>query len=86
MTLNNESVVVVAGAGGGAGGAVVRALTAAGATVIGIDPTTEHAERAASVAVAPGRAIPAVVDLLDVEATKAFAEGVLKEHGRVDGL
>ena len=27
-----------------------------------------------------------MVDLLDVEATRAFAEGVLKEHGRVDGL
>ena len=53
MSLNNESVVVVAGAGGGAGGAVVRALTATGATVIGIDTTTENAERAAAVA-APG--------------------------------
>jgi NAD(P)-dependent dehydrogenase (short-subunit alcohol dehydrogenase family) len=86
MSLNNESVVVVAGAGGGAGGAVVRALTAAGATVIGIDTTTENAERAAAVAVAPGRAVPAVVDLLDLDATKAFAEGVLTEHGRVDGV
>ncbi|MFL6113124.1 MAG: SDR family oxidoreductase [Catenulispora sp.] len=86
MSLNNESVVVVAGAGGGAGGAVVRALTAAGATVIGIDTTAEHAERAAAVAVGPGRAVPAVVDLLDFEATKAFAEGVVKDHGRVDGL
>ncbi|GAA1967026.1 SDR family NAD(P)-dependent oxidoreductase [Catenulispora subtropica] len=86
MSLNQESVVVVAGAGGGAGGAVVRALTAAGATVIGIDTTTEHAERAAAEAVAPGRAVPAVVDLLDVDATRAFAEGVLKEYGRVDGL
>ena len=86
MSLNTESVVVVAGAGGGAGGAVVRALTAAGATVIGIDTTTENAERAAAVAVGPGRAVPAVVDLLDLDATKAFAEGVLKEHGRVDGV
>ncbi|NUP46474.1 MAG: SDR family NAD(P)-dependent oxidoreductase [Catenulispora sp.] len=86
MSLNNESVVVVAGAGGGAGGAVVRALTAAGATVVGVDTTEEHAARAASVAVAPGRAVPAVVDLLDFDATKDFAARVLKEHGRVDGL
>ena len=86
QSLSNESVVVVAGAGGGAGGAVVRALTAAGATVIGIDTTEEHAARAAAAAVAPGRAVPAVVDLLDFAATKAFAEGVVKDHGRVDGL
>jgi NAD(P)-dependent dehydrogenase (short-subunit alcohol dehydrogenase family) len=86
MSLNNESVVVVAGAGGGAGGAVVRALTATGATVIGIDTTTENAERAAAVAVGPGRAVPAVVDLLDPEATRAFAENLVKEYGRVDGV
>jgi NAD(P)-dependent dehydrogenase (short-subunit alcohol dehydrogenase family) len=86
MSLNNESVVVVAGAGGGAGGAVVRALTAAGATVIGIDTTPERAEQAASVAVAPGKAIGAAVDLLDFEGTKKFAADVLAEHGKVDGL
>src|SRR5438046_1386504 len=86
MSLNNESVVVVAGAGGGAGVAVVRALTAAGATVIGIDTTPERAEQAAAVAVAPGRAIGAAVDLLDFEGTKKFAADVLSEHGRVDGL
>jgi NAD(P)-dependent dehydrogenase (short-subunit alcohol dehydrogenase family) len=86
MSLNNESVVVVAGAGGGAGGAVVRALTATGATVIGVDTSTENAERGAALAVAPGRAIPAAVDLLDAEATRAFAEEVLQRHGRVDGV
>jgi NAD(P)-dependent dehydrogenase (short-subunit alcohol dehydrogenase family) len=86
MSLNTESVVVVAGAGGGAGGAVVRALTATGATVIGVDTSTENAERGAARAVAPGRAVPAAVDLLDAEATRAFAEQVVKDHGRVDGL
>ncbi|ACU74035.1 short-chain dehydrogenase/reductase SDR [Catenulispora acidiphila DSM 44928] len=86
MSLNTESVVVVAGAGGGAGGAVVRALTAAGATVIGVDTTMENAERGAAAAVEPGRAVPAAVDLLDLEATKAFAESVRAEHGRVDGV
>lgn len=86
MSLNNESVVVVAGAGGGAGGAVVRALTATGATVIAIDTTTENAERAVAVAAGPGRAVPAAVDLLDPEATKAFAEDLVKEYGRVDGV
>ena len=86
MSLNNESVVVVAGAGGGAGGAVVRALTATGATVVGVDTTTENAERGTAQAVEPGRAVPAAVDLLDLDATKAFAESVLKEHGRIDGV
>ncbi|MEY9894216.1 NAD(P)-dependent dehydrogenase (short-subunit alcohol dehydrogenase family) [Catenulispora sp. MAP12-49] len=86
MSLNTESVVVVAGAGGGAGGAVIRALTASGATVIGVDTTTENAERGAALAVEPGRAVAAAVDLLDADATKAFAEDLLKEHGRVDGV
>ena len=86
MSLNNESVVVVAGAGGGAGAAVVRALTATGATVIGVDTTIENAERGTAQAVEPGRAAPAAVDLLDAQATRAFAAEVLKEHGRVDGV
>lgn len=86
MSLNNESVVVVAGAGGGAGGAVVRALTATGATVIAVDTTTENAERGAALAVEPGSAIPAAVDLLDLAATKAFAEDTVLKHGRVDGV
>ncbi|WP_344669659.1 SDR family oxidoreductase, partial [Catenulispora yoronensis] len=73
-------------AGGGAGGAVVRALTAAGATVLAVDAGADHAERGAAAAVAPDRAVPAVVDLLDFEATQAFAATVLAEHGRVDGL
>ena len=86
MSLNNESVVVVAGAGGGAGGAVVRALTAAGATVVGVDTTVENAERGTALGVEPGRAVPAAVDLLDLEATKAFAEDVVHRYGRVDGV
>jgi NAD(P)-dependent dehydrogenase (short-subunit alcohol dehydrogenase family) len=86
MSLTNESVVVVAGAGGGAGGAVVRELTAAGVTVIAVDTTPERAEQSASVAAAPGRAIGAAVDLLDFEGTRKWADEVLAEHGRVDGL
>ena len=86
MSLNKESVVVVAGAGGGAGGAVVRALTATGATVIGVDTSVENARRGTALAAGQGRAIPAAVDLLDFEATKAFADSVMKEHGRVDGV
>ncbi len=86
MSLTNESVVVVAGAGGGAGGAVVRKLTAAGATVIAVDTTPERAAHSASVAVAPGRAVPAAVDLLDFEGTKKWAAAVAAEHGRVDGV
>jgi NAD(P)-dependent dehydrogenase (short-subunit alcohol dehydrogenase family) len=86
MSLNTESVVVVAGAGGGAGGAVVRALSAAGATVVAVDTTVENAQRGADLATGPGRAIPVAVDLLDADATKAFAEGLREEHGRVDGV
>lgn len=88
MSVNEQSVIVVAGAGGGAGGAMVRRLTAAGATVIAADNSPERAEQAASVAAedAPGRAIPASVDLLDFAASRQWAADLEAEHGRVDGL
>ena len=88
MSVNEQSVIVVAGAGGGAGSAMVRRLTAAGATVIAADNSPERAEAAASVvaADAPGRAVPASVDLLDFEATKQWAADLEAEHGRIDGL
>ena len=88
MSVNEQSVIVVAGAGGGAGSSMVRRLAAAGATVIAADNSPGRAEQAAAVvaADAPGRAIPASVDLLDFEATKKWAAALEAEHGHVDGL
>jgi NAD(P)-dependent dehydrogenase (short-subunit alcohol dehydrogenase family) len=67
--------VVVAGVGGGLGPAVVAALAAAGAEVIGTD---RDAERLAALDLARAD----VVDLLDAEATHAWAD----ELGDVDAL
>ncbi|MBO2451052.1 SDR family NAD(P)-dependent oxidoreductase [Actinomadura barringtoniae] len=75
---NAGRVVVVAGSGGATGHAVVRRLAAGGARVVaaGRSPQQWDDERITG----------AVVDLLDSGATRAFADGVIAEHGRVDGL
>ncbi|GCD93435.1 SDR family NAD(P)-dependent oxidoreductase [Embleya hyalina] len=77
------AVIAVAGAGGPTGRAVLERLTGAGAQVYGADANAERLR--ASVDAAPG-ARGAVVDLLDPDATRRWAEEVEREHGRVDGL
>lgn len=76
------NVVVVAGAAGAAGPAVVRALDAAGATVVALG----HNPDRLAAAVDGTRATAIVVDLMDEDATRACAERITAEHGRVDGL
>ncbi|WP_201260903.1 SDR family NAD(P)-dependent oxidoreductase [Embleya scabrispora] len=77
------AVIAVAGAGGPTGRAVLERLVGAGARVYGADANAERLR--ASVDAAPG-ARGAVVDLLDPDATRRWAEEVEREHGRVDGL
>ncbi|MFE3198250.1 SDR family NAD(P)-dependent oxidoreductase [Embleya sp. NPDC059237] len=77
------AVIAVAGAGGPTGRAVLERLVGAGARVYGADANAERLR--ASVDAAPG-AHGAVVDLLDPDATRRWAEEVEREHGRVDGL
>jgi NADP-dependent 3-hydroxy acid dehydrogenase YdfG len=82
-----DAVVVVAGAGGGAGGAVVRQLAAAGATAVMADTSVERLEPLTEeVAASGGRAVGHAVDLLDEDATKSWADSVVAEFGRVDGV
>lgn len=83
----SDAVVVVAGAGGGAGAAAVRHLAAAGATVVMVDTSLEPLNPLADeVAAAGGRAVGYAVDLLDEAETKSWANSVINEFGRVDGV
>ena len=77
------AVIAVAGAGGPTGRAVVARLAAGGARVFGADANPERLWE--SVEAVPG-VRGAVVDLLDPDATRAWAADVEREHGRVDGL
>lgn len=81
------AVVAVAGAGGGAGPAVARRLADAGALVAVADADQAKASRVADdVTSAGGQAESAQVDLLDLDATRAWADDLMTRHGRVDGL
>ncbi|TDD75033.1 SDR family NAD(P)-dependent oxidoreductase [Actinomadura rubrisoli] len=71
-------VVVVTGANGAAGQAVTRRLAADGAHVVAAGRRPLDWDDA--------RITPAVVDLLDPAATRAWAAEVAAAHGRVDGL
>ncbi|MFC6882072.1 SDR family oxidoreductase [Actinomadura yumaensis] len=73
-----DRVVVVAGASGPAGRAAVRRLAADGSRVVAAARTPGTWDE--------DRVSPAAVDLLDADATRAWADGVAAEHGRVDGL
>ncbi|MDT0309927.1 SDR family NAD(P)-dependent oxidoreductase [Streptomyces sp. DSM 44917] len=83
------AVVAVAGAGGPAGHAALRRLAAAGATVLAADADAERlAEGVAAARGARGGAtvVGDTVDLLDAEATRAWAARAEEDFGRVDGL
>jgi NAD(P)-dependent dehydrogenase (short-subunit alcohol dehydrogenase family) len=83
------AVVAVAGAAGPAGRAVLVRLAEAGATVAAADANAtrladavEAARQARSDAIVTGD----TVDLLDLAATRSWAERTAKEFGRIDGL
>jgi NAD(P)-dependent dehydrogenase (short-subunit alcohol dehydrogenase family) len=82
-------VIAVAGAGGPAGRAALRRLAEAGATVVGADNDPERLAEAVSAARDAGGGATVTgepVDLLDLAATRDWAERIEKEYGRVDGL
>ena len=89
--LGTGSLVVVTGAGGPSGTAMVRALVGTGATVVGAN---RHRDVLDAVGAAlgddAGLFTGSVVDLLDAEATKAWAEEVAASHPsgtpRMDGV
>lgn len=78
-------VIAVAGAGGPAGRAVVRRLAASGAVVAAADADHERLGEAVT-RVGDGLVDGQVVDLLDADATRAWIDGVVARHGRLDGL
>jgi len=73
MNALNGKVAMVTGAAGGIGREIVRALAAAGATVIATDLSTE------------GLPAPAMrLDITDGAAVQAAIERIVAEHGRLD--
>ncbi|MFB8245147.1 SDR family NAD(P)-dependent oxidoreductase [Streptomyces sp. NPDC055952] len=83
------AVIAVAGAGGPAGRAALIRLAEAGATVIGSDNDPERlaeAVDAASYATGGATVTGDTVDLLDLQATRDWADRIEKDFGRVDGL
>ncbi|MCA1217306.1 SDR family NAD(P)-dependent oxidoreductase [Streptomyces sp. 8L] len=82
------TVIAVAGAAGPAGRATVLRLAAAGATVVAADADEDRLAEVVEAAAYAGstKVTGATVDLLDAAATRAWAERVEKEHGKVEGL
>ncbi|MFF3016829.1 SDR family NAD(P)-dependent oxidoreductase [Streptomyces sp. NPDC057939] len=83
------AVVAVAGAGGPAGRATLLRLAEAGAVVVASDADPARLAEAVDAArYAHGGATITgdTVDLLDLDATKAWAEHTEKEFGRLDGV
>ncbi|MET8749023.1 SDR family NAD(P)-dependent oxidoreductase [Streptomyces sp. NPDC059104] len=83
------AVVAVAGAAGPAGRATLLRLAEAGATVVAADADAARLAEAVDAArYAHGGATVTgdTVDLLDLAATKAWAERTEKEFGRIDGV
>ncbi|MEV7441687.1 SDR family NAD(P)-dependent oxidoreductase [Streptomyces sp. NPDC091204] len=85
----NGAVVAVAGAGGPAGRATLLRLAEAGAVVVASDADPARLAEAVDAAryAHGGASITGdTVDLLDLAATRAWAEQIEKDFGRVDGL
>ncbi|MFJ2742449.1 SDR family NAD(P)-dependent oxidoreductase [Streptomyces sp. NPDC087440] len=83
------AVIAVAGAAGPAGRATLLRLAEAGATVVGADADVARLAEAVDAArYAHGGAtvIGETVDLLDLDATRAWADKTEKEFGRIDGM
>ncbi|MFI2204906.1 SDR family NAD(P)-dependent oxidoreductase [Streptomyces sp. NPDC020192] len=83
------AVIAVAGAGGPAGHATLVRLAEAGAVVVGADNNPVRLAEAVDAArYARGGATVTgeTVDLLDLDNTRAWADRIEKEHGRIDGL
>ncbi len=83
------AVVAVAGAAGPAGRAALLRLAEAGATVVGADANAAglaEAVDAARYAHGGATVIGDTVDLLDLEATRGWADKTEKEFGRIDGM
>jgi NAD(P)-dependent dehydrogenase (short-subunit alcohol dehydrogenase family) len=80
-------VIAIAGAAGGLGPSVARRLAAAGATIAATDVSQERLDRlGADLVLSDQRYDGRPVDLLDEEATRAWADSLRERFGHVDGL
>jgi NADP-dependent 3-hydroxy acid dehydrogenase YdfG len=89
--LGPGSLVVVTGAGGPAGTAMVKALVATGANVVGVDRRQDKLDEvAATLGDAASLFAGQVVDLLDLATVTSWADAVAGSHPsrtpRVDGV
>ncbi|MGW2816655.1 SDR family NAD(P)-dependent oxidoreductase [Streptomyces sp. NPDC001415] len=85
----NGAVVAVAGAAGPAGRAALLRLAEAGAIVVGSDQDAARLAEAVDAArYAHGGATVTgdTVDLLDLQATRDWADRIQKDFGRIDGM
>lgn len=80
-----DKIIVVTGGASGIGKATAQVLAAQGATVHIGDLDSEGAERTAKECEGAG-VFATALDLAKPESVKAFAQQVLGQHGRVDGL
>jgi NAD(P)-dependent dehydrogenase (short-subunit alcohol dehydrogenase family) len=80
-------VVVVIGAGSGIGASVAKGVAQQGGTTLCWDVKGEAAEAtAAAIRADGGAAESAMVDITDEPGLNAALDGVVKAHGRLDGL
>ncbi len=80
-------VIAIAGAAGGLGPTVARRLAAAGATIAATDVSQERLDRlGADLVLSDQRYDGRPVDLLDEDATRAWAGSLVERFGRVDAL
>jgi NAD(P)-dependent dehydrogenase (short-subunit alcohol dehydrogenase family) len=83
----NDRVIAITGAGSGIGRALALELARRGADVALCDVRGDTVEAAAAEVVRLGRRASArTVDVADRAAVHRFAEEVVREHGRVDGV
>jgi NAD(P)-dependent dehydrogenase (short-subunit alcohol dehydrogenase family) len=80
-------VIAIAGAGGGLGPAVATRLADSGATIAATDVDQSRLDALATdLAIPEDRWDGRSVDLLDPDATRAWADGLADRFGAVDGL
>ncbi len=80
-------VIAIAGASGGLGPSVAKRLAAAGATIAGVDRSEEHLDSLRAELDLPDDRFDAqVVDLLDEQATRDWADDLRSRLGGVDAL
>jgi NAD(P)-dependent dehydrogenase (short-subunit alcohol dehydrogenase family) len=87
MSSLDNRVIAIAGAAGGLGPAVARRLAADGATLALTDRDQERLDAlVGELELEEGRVDSQVVDLLDADAARGWAEGLSDRFGGVDGL